>query len=442
MSTATWIRLLGFSVVLAAVMMLAPAWTQAPAGKKVALLVGVTEYERTGHFPDLKYTENDVEKLAEILRSPTAGFTVRVLTTTRGKKNAADAPTVANIRKALDALLENRGPRDTVLVALSGHGVALDVEDPDGKGRNNSYSFFCPNDADLVGVSYSTGRSKTLLNLSELFGGLGRCGAGAKLVLMDACRNELKVRRDSSTRSLNAESVTIPTGVGALFSCKAGEFAHESSKLKHGVFFHFVLEGLRGAAQDEDNEVTWLSLRAYVTKKVRREAAALVGEAIKQTPHPIDNIPGESPVLNRPGKEAVRPKEKDRPEVEKVTRKKDSESSDEVPNINKRGDDEKKFLEKLAKAIVPAARTAVKTATLWKWERREPKPDRLEYHIVLGYKGAVTKKDYTAHIVVHVDTSTKDKWEVTRIEYKDDSKAVVGPNRKNLDMLVDKLNGK
>jgi hypothetical protein len=115
-------------------------------------------------------------------------------------------------------------------------------------------------------------------------------------------------------------------------------------------------------------------------------------------------------------------------------------SADDVPNINKRGDDEKKFVEKLAKAIVPAARTSVKTATLGKWEKKEPKPGRLEYHIPAGYKGVVSKKDYTAHIIVHVDTSTKDKWEVTRIEYKDNNKLPY--NRKNVDMLVDKLNGK
>ena len=194
MSCATWFRLFGLSFVLAVVMLAAPGWTQAPEGKKVALLIGVTDYERSSHFPDLKYTENDVEKLAEILRSPAANFsTVRLLTNTRGKKNAADAPTAENINKALQALVVGRKPRDTVLIALSGHGIELNVPDPDGKRKNKNYSYFCPSDADLaVKVSYSTGDNKTLLNLEDLFGDLGRCGAGAKLVLIDACRSELK----------------------------------------------------------------------------------------------------------------------------------------------------------------------------------------------------------------------------------------------------------
>ena len=37
-----------------------------------------------------------------------------------------------------------------------------------------------------------------------------------------------------------------PKGVVALFSCSAKEKAYESDKLKHGVFFHYVIEALRG----------------------------------------------------------------------------------------------------------------------------------------------------------------------------------------------------
>jgi hypothetical protein len=43
---------------------------------------------------------------------------------------------------------------------------------------------------------------------------------------------------------------------------------------------------------------------------------------------------------------------------------------------------------------------------------------------------------------VHFDTSDAKKWEVMRIEYKDDSPSPLGPSKKNLDALRDKLNGK
>jgi hypothetical protein len=111
-----------------------------------------------------------------------------------------------------------------------------------------------------------------------------------------------------------------------------------------------------------------------------------------------------------------------------------------VPNINKRGEDEKKFVEKLTNAIVTAGRTTVKSATVKKFEKKEPKPGHTEYHITAGYKGRVSGSSYTATIVVHIDSSTKDKWEVTRIEFDDDNK--LPKNRKNIDKMVDKLNGK
>jgi formylglycine-generating enzyme required for sulfatase activity len=313
MFPATWFRLIGLAVVLALLSLCAPAWTEPAEGTKVALLVGVKEYKRSNLFPDLQYTENDVEKLATVLRSGTNGFTsVRLLTTTRGAKKVADAPTAANIRKELLAVLADRGPRDTVLVALAGHGVTLEVADPDGKRKNRSYSFFCPSDSDLVGVSYSTGRTKTLLNLDELFGSLGRCGAGAKLVLVDACRNEVELKKEWSTRSLNARGVSIPTGVGALFSCSSGQYAYESKRLEHGVFFHFVLKGLKGGARNDRKEVTWGRLVEYVTEQVSDEAPRLLGAEFKQTPHPIGNLPGKSPVLISPEEEkVVKPWEKD-----------------------------------------------------------------------------------------------------------------------------------
>src|SRR3712207_3074718 len=119
-----------------------PAEAQSPRGKRYALLVGVNEYDHA-KLPALRYTENDAEELAKVLRSKASGFDeVRVLTTARGKKDARDAPTAANIARAVDALVARKRQGDTVLVALSGHGVQLEVEDPDGKGKERTYAYF------------------------------------------------------------------------------------------------------------------------------------------------------------------------------------------------------------------------------------------------------------------------------------------------------------
>lgn len=117
-------------------------------------------------------------------------------------------------------------------------------------------------------------------------------------------------------------------------------------------------------------------------------------------------------------------------------------ADDEVPNINKRGESERKFAERLAMSIVKAARTSVKSSSLETFDKKTPKEGRTEWRIKSDFKGAATGKAYTADIVVLIDTSDADKWEVLRIDYSDDSKSVVPFNRKNVEGMVKKLNGK
>jgi formylglycine-generating enzyme required for sulfatase activity len=297
MSPRWWISAsLVVATVLAGLAMLPAQSRSSTKGQKVALLVGVNRYDNKGLSP-LKYAENDVEELEKELTRPSAGFAkVRVLTTSRGKKDKKDAPTAANIRKALDELLKDKGRHDLVLVALSGRGIQLGVADPAGKKEAKTYAYFCPSDARLTGVSFGTGSSKYLIHLSEMFGAIGECDAGAKLVLMDASREE---RKEGRIRSLNVEDVRIPRGVAALFSCSSGQQAFEVEKLKHGLFFHSVLEGLRGGARNRTGAVTFGGLAAYVNYEVRSSVAEIVGGAARQEPHLIANLAGQSAVLTR-----------------------------------------------------------------------------------------------------------------------------------------------
>jgi hypothetical protein len=263
----------------------APAGAQQAQAKQYALLVGIKEY-KGATFSELKYSERDVEELAPILTA--SGYEVRLLTTSAGKKDKKDVPTAANVRKAFADMIKGKGKGDTVLLALSGHGVQLDVKDPDGKEEPKSYGYFCPSDADVTDVKYSNGHSDHLILVSDLFEGMGKCQATHKLVLMDACRNEETVK--AASRNVNVEVTRVPRGVAALFSCSRNQRAWEHDELKHGVFFHYVLKGLRGEAKNEDREVTWDALSAYVKKQVRLTVPKLIKSGAKQTPHGIGSL--------------------------------------------------------------------------------------------------------------------------------------------------------
>src|SRR5262249_15882876 len=204
-----------------------------------------------------------------------------------------------------------RTRHDTILIALSGHGLELEVPHPDDeKVKPKVYSYFCPSDADLRGkVSHSTGKSATLINVSEILDAMSDSAPGVNLLLRDACRNEMKAQ--ATTRSLDVRRFSIPEDSSALFSCKSGQKSFETAKLKHGVFFHHALEGLRGAAKNDKGEVTWARLAEYVQEKVNDSVEEHVGGGAKQDPHFVNNLSGKSPVLARLSAKVVPQKDKD-----------------------------------------------------------------------------------------------------------------------------------
>jgi TPR repeat protein len=283
-------RARGPAVVLMLASLAVPAGAQARAeSNKYALLVGVKSYDHD-RLGDLKYTERDVEELGAALGR--IGFRVTVLSSTRGNAKPEAKPTIANIRGELKRILGAVTKHDTVLVALAGHGLQLKVKVGDAEKEE---SFFCPADAKPRDTNDMTELGKSMIALSGLFKELDDSGAGVKLLLVDACRNDPLLGRMVSIDSLPRP----PRGTAALFSCKSGERAFETDKLGggHGVFFHFVIQGLQGEARNRRGEVTWASLADYVTEKVSDQVPVVIGGGARQTPQEIRNLTGKSPVL-------------------------------------------------------------------------------------------------------------------------------------------------
>jgi formylglycine-generating enzyme required for sulfatase activity len=286
-----FLSVVSLSALLSGLLLLDAGQAQPSTGKKYALLVGVRDYDSSKLDP-LKYTENDAEDLAGVLGKQ-GGFTLRVLTTSRGNKNRSDAPTTANLRAEIKKLLAGKTRNDTILIALSGHGIQAEVKEA-GKVKEENY--FCPADAQLNDNS-------TLFSLGRLLRDFDTCGAGVKLLLVDACRND-----PSAGRNVDVDSLPRPPrGTAVLFSCKGGERAFETPKLGkgHGIFFYHVIKGLEGEAKNKRGEVTWSSLVDHVIDKVSDDVPVLIASGARQTPEQKLNLTGRSPVLVGPGKTEV-----------------------------------------------------------------------------------------------------------------------------------------
>src|SRR5262249_52999531 len=152
-------------------------------------------------------------------------------------------------------------------LAFAGHGLQFDPEA--GKAEEKADAYFCPRDA-------NPHQRATLVSLRDIYYQMEQSGAGVRLMLVDACRNDPgKARRRAGVTA--GTGPRPPEGVAVLFSCSRGQYSHEHADLKHGIFFHYVLEGLRGRAKDDEGAVTWDSLSAYVKREVSRAVPKLVG---------------------------------------------------------------------------------------------------------------------------------------------------------------------
>jgi formylglycine-generating enzyme required for sulfatase activity len=216
------------------------------SASRSAVLVGVNDYEKCS---DLKYCKADVTALRDQLIK--IGFDKRdiaVLT------DGADIrPNRRNIVEQLDVALKVAEGTDLIVVALSGHGAKIG-----GK------SYFCPADA------RPDDPDGTMILIEDLYAKLEKCPARLKIVFVDACRNKF-LPAESKPLAEQEKSIDgfaksladgdVPKGVVLLASCTSGEQSWEDGDFGHGVFMHFVLEGLKGNAdRTEGNKDDWVSL--------------------------------------------------------------------------------------------------------------------------------------------------------------------------------------
>jgi Flp pilus assembly protein TadD len=304
-------------VALLGLLIPAGAWAAGPRGEKYALLVGVRKYNSGGGLRSLHYTEADMIDLAKVLRAN--GYRpeniILMTQTTAATQGARFLPQAARVRKELQQFLNARSPGDTVLVAFSGHGIQL---------RSTDEFYFCPQDTDLSDA-------RTLVSLTDVYRELARCPARFKILMADACRTD-PFKGSGSKAAVPIDTVTrpqsrpLPGGVAAFFACSKGQEAYEDDDLKNGVFFHYVIEGLRGAAfSSGTREVTLPGLYDYVTRKVsdyvrRKYGKDQLPELRNQTRGLVALVGGEEPAapartevqtvaLRRPQAEAAAPAE-------------------------------------------------------------------------------------------------------------------------------------
>jgi uncharacterized caspase-like protein/Tfp pilus assembly protein PilF len=239
-----------------------------------AVVIGVSRYKfgdqttKDGEIPNLKNAGDDAQAMYDFLRSPNGG----------GFRDVNDGghlillkdenATKANVEKSLNSLRQTR-PNDYFIIYIAAHGALLPQTNSQSRA-SEEVPFFILHDTNLGDMQNTAIRMESFRKL------VSEIPAKKGLVISDTCHSagvQLQTRGIKITERANSryleEMGKIPSGVGYLSAADQTELSYELDTLNAGVFTYSVLEGLRGLADtNNDNVVNYKELKDYVSDKV------------------------------------------------------------------------------------------------------------------------------------------------------------------------------
>ncbi len=234
-----------------------------PSVRRWSMFVGVNHY-RDERIPTLRYCVNDAQALHDLLvKSPYSGYAPErahlLLSDSPGNSAGRTPATRRNILQHLQNLARQARSDDMLLFYFAGHGQFLDQE-----------VYLFPADAEPHDMI-----PDTAIPLSRVKQVLEGSPARAKAIILDACYTGVALR-GLIARSIGAPAGEIlermlveSEGLAILHSTARSDAAFEYADMKHGVFTYYLLEGLRGVANDhKDGLVTVTEIHRYVSAKV------------------------------------------------------------------------------------------------------------------------------------------------------------------------------
>jgi hypothetical protein len=236
-----------------------------------AAVIGINDYPR---LPHLKYAVNDAQAFYKLLvednRVPAENVALLL----------NEQASLVNLRSTLGTRIKNAArENDMVIIFFAGHGATeRDATSPDGDGLEKYLLPFDTQPADL----YST--ALPMVEIARIF---NRIRSERMVFIADACYSGGSGGRTVSIGGVRAnitdgflERIAGGRGKVILTASAANEVSVERDELQHGVFTFFLLEGLRGRADnDHDGQITVDEAYRYVYDRVP--------QATGQEQHPV-----------------------------------------------------------------------------------------------------------------------------------------------------------
>lgn len=244
-----------------------------------AVVVGISAY-KDSRIPDLQYADADARAVYDFLTKELYVDSSHVWLFLN------EEATLTKVKTALGVKLKaNARDRDQVIIYFSGHGsVEPNSASPDPDGLSKYLLLHDSKPDELYATAFP------MEELGEIF---SRLEAERAVYFGDTCysgggRIDPKIKswnlitmRSASIDSTFLRRIAEGRGRALIVASRANEPSMELDELGHGVFTHYLLEGLRGAARSNPND-------CYISvKEIHDYVSQMVPEKSGRVQHPI-----------------------------------------------------------------------------------------------------------------------------------------------------------
>jgi len=229
--------------------------------KYYAVVIGIGNYQ-DDKIPKLKYTTVDAEEIYNILTDPQYGN----FPENQVKLLIDEQATYNNIKSAIGTWLKrNTRKDDTVIIFFAGHGAPED--------EKTYWVTYNANVDDLYG---------TALSNDEIADMLDRVEAKIMVAFLDSCYSAATVNRTDKKRSIMIVKDPFQKFKGKgrviITSSDGKEQSVEIEKFGHGVFTYYLLEALKGDADENKDgfielDEVWDYVKYRVTDAARKHGS-------------------------------------------------------------------------------------------------------------------------------------------------------------------------
>jgi hypothetical protein len=245
-----------------------PVPTREIAGDRWALIIGISAYEDS-RIPRLRYADRDAKSFYDWLTSPNGGK----YSPARVKLLLNRQATLENIKDGLFVWLRQPIREDVITIYYAGHGSAESPDFPhdlflfasDTQYENIATTAFPMWDIETAIKRFI--KAKKIVIIADA------CHAAGVGQSFDVARRAKRVIETNPISTGLQNLSRVGDGICVISASDERQFSQESKDWGggHGVFTHFLLKGLKGEADyNNDEHVTLGEVIPYLSEQVRR----------------------------------------------------------------------------------------------------------------------------------------------------------------------------